>query len=658
MKENILGTEKVQKLLVKFSLPAIISMLVNSLYNIVDQLFIGNGVGYLGNGATTIIFPITMVCSAIACMIGDGAASYLSLKLGQNKKEDASNGVFSAFISSLFISVLIFALVFIFLNKIIILFGCTPDIKPYALSYGRIIAIGLPLSIITTVLNSVIRADGSPKYSMVSMISGAVINCILDPIFIFVLKLGVEGAALATVIAQVISFIINILYVRKFKSIDFGFKKCKYSLKLIGKIALLGISSLITQLSIVAIIAVENNTLGKLGAASKYGANIPMIALGIVMKISQILNSIIIGLAAGSQPIIGYNYGAGKYDRVKKTFKYVLGISLVISTIALILFQTIPEVLISAFGKGDTLYIEFACMAFRTYLLLTILNGVQIPSSIFFQAIGKSKKSAILSLSRQILLLIPAMIIFGELFGIEGVLYAGPFADAIAFLISLVLLIFEFKHLNANSNEVAQPIKAKKNRYKGKHVVITIGREYGSGGRFVGELVAKELELPFYDKELIEELSYETGYSKEYIEKNEQSLIEEHSNGFTTNADDLFNKESELIKRLASKESCVIVGRCGNAVLKDNKDTLHVFIYSDEAHKVERAVKYYGLDKKKALKEINKINKQRAKHYKMYTDLVWNDPSNYDLCLNSDVLGVEETAKIIVNMVNNKNKNK
>ena len=493
---------------------------------------------------------------------------------------------------------------------------------------------------------------------MISMISGAVINCILDPIFIFALKLGVEGAALATVIAQVISFIINILYVRKFKSIDFGFKKCKYSLKLTGKIALLGISSLITQLSIVAIIAVENNTLGKLGAASKYGANIPMIALGIVMKISQILNSIIIGLAAGSQPIIGYNYGAGKYDRVKKTFKYVLGISLVISTIALILFQTIPEVLISAFGKGDTLYIEFACMAFRTYLLLTILNGVQIPSSIFFQAIGKSKKSAILSLSRQILLLIPAMIIFGELFGIEGVLYAGPFADAIAFLISLVLLIFEFKHLNANSNEVAQPIKAKKNKYKGKHVVITIGREYGSGGRFVGELVAKELGLPFYDKELIEELSYETGYSKEYIEKNEQSLIEEHSNGFTTNADDLFNKESELIKRLASKESCVIVGRCGNAVLKDNKDTLHVFIYSDEAHKVERAVKYYGLDKKKALKEINKINKQRAKHYKMYTDLVWNDPSNYDLCLNSDVLGVEETAKIIVNMVNNKNKNK
>ena len=656
MKENILGTEKVQKLLIKFSLPAIISMLVNSLYNIVDQLFIGNGVGYLGNGATTIIFPITMVCSAIACMIGDGAASYLSLKLGENKKDEASNGVFSAFISSLFISILIFILVFCFLDKIIVVFGCTPDIKPYALSYGRWITVGLPFTIISTVLNSIIRADGSPKYSMISMISGAVINCILDPIFIFGLKLGVVGAALATVIAQVISFTINILYLGKFKSIDFGFKKCKYDFKKTLKISMLGISSLITQLSIVAIMAVENNTLGALGAASKFGPNIPMIALGIVMKISQILNSIIIGLAAGSQPIIGFNYGAGKYDRVKSTFKYVLGFSIVISTLALVLFQTIPEVLISAFGKGDALYIEFACMAFRTYLLLTILNGVQIPSSIFFQAIGKSKKSAILSLSRQVLLLIPAMIIFGKVFGINGVLYAGPFADLIAFIISIILLILEFKHLNKNSEDVNTSVIKKKSQYKGKHVVITIGREYGSGGRFIGELVASGLNINFYDKNLIEELSYETGYSKEYIEKNEQSSIDEHSNGFTTNSDELFIKESELIKNIAKNESCVIVGRCANAVLKDNKDVVNVFIYNSDEGKVDRAVKYYGLNKKTALKEIKKINRQRAKHYKTYTDMNWNDFSNYDLCINSDVLGVIDSAKLIIDFVSKKDK--
>ena len=655
MKENILGTEKVQKLLIKFSIPAIISMLVSSLYNIVDQLFIGNGVGYLGNGATTVVFPLVMLCSAVSLMLGDGAASFLSLKLGENKKEEAANGIFSALITSTVASLIILILVNIFLKQIVLLFGCTSDIMPYAMKYGRWIAFGLPFSIISTVLNSVIRADGSPKYSMISMVSGAIINCILDPIFIFVFKMGVVGAAIATVIAQVLSFLLNFLYIFRFKSIEIGFKKNKYNLAVVGKICMLGISSLITSLSIVAIMAVENNTLGALGAASKYGANIPMIALGIVMKINQILNSIIIGLAAGAQPIIGFNYGAGKYDRVKSTFKYVLIFSLVISTTALILFQTIPEVLISAFGKGDSLYIEFACMAFRTYLLLTILNGIQIPTSIFFQAIGKSKKSAILSLSRQIIILIPAMIIFGKVFGINGVLYAGPFADLIAFIISIILLVFEFKQLNTNNDNVTEAVVSKKTKYKGKHVVITIGREYGSGGRFIGELVASGLNINFYDKNLIEELSYETGYTKDYIEKNEDS-IDTHSNGLTTNSDDLFIKQSELIKNIAKNESCVIVGRCANAILKDNKDVINVFIYSDDEGKVDRAVKYYGLNKKTALKEINKINRQRAKHYKTYTDMVWNDPKNYDLCINSDILGVIDSAKLIIDFVSKKSK--
>ena len=656
MKENILGTEKVTKLLLKFSIPAIISMLVSSLYNIVDQLFIGNGVGYLGNGATTVVFPLVMLCSALSLMLGDGAAAYLSLKLGENKKEEAANGIYSALITSIVASLIVFILVNIFLKQIVLVFGCTSDIMPYAMSYGRWIAFGLPFSIISTVLNSVIRADGSPKYSMISMVSGAILNCLLDPLFIFVFKMGVVGAAIATVISQVISFVLNFLYIFRFKSINLDLKKNKYNFAVVRKICMLGISSLITSLSIVAIMAVENNTLGSLGAASKYGANIPMIALGIVMKINQILNSIIIGLAAGAQPIIGFNYGAGKYDRVKSTFKYVLIFSVVISTTALVLFQTIPEVLISAFGKGDSLYIEFACMAFRTYLLLTILNGIQIPTSIFFQAIGKSKKSAILSLSRQIIILIPSMIIFGKVFGINGVLYAGPFADLIAFIISIILLFFEFKHLNNNVEPTKSVIESKPSKYKGKHLVITIGREYGSGGRFIGELVASGLGLKFYDKNLIEELSFETGYSKEYIEKNEQSSVEEHANGFMTNSDDLFIKESELIKNIAKKESCVIVGRCGNAVLKDNKDTINVFIYSNDEGKVERAVKYYGLNRKTALKEINKINKQRAKHYKTYTDLVWNDPNNYDLCINSDILGVEESAKLIIDFVNKKNK--
>jgi cytidylate kinase len=248
------------------------------------------------------------------------------------------------------------------------------------------------------------------------------------------------------------------------------------------------------------------------------------------------------------------------------------------------------------------------------------------------------------------------MIIFGKVFGINGVLYAGPFADLIAFIISIILLIFEFKHLNKNSEDVNTSVIKKKSQYKGKHVVITIGREYGSGGRFIGELVASGLNINFYDKNLIEELSYETGYSKEYIEKNEQSSIDEHSNGFTTNSDELFIKESELIRNIAKNESCVIVGRCANAVLKDNKDVVNVFIYNSDEGKVDRAVKYYGLNKKTALKEIKKINRQRAKHYKTYTDMNWNDFSNYDLCINSDVLGVIDSAKLIIDFVSKKDK--
>ena len=447
--ENILGTEKVGKLIRKFSIPCIISLLVNSLYNIVDQIFIGWGVGYLGNGATNVVFPLTMICLAFALMFGDGTSAYLSLKLGERKREEAEKGVANGIIISIITAILLCVISLVFLPQLLNLFGCTDALRPFALTYGGIIAIGLPFMMIGTTLNSIIRADGSPQYAMFSMVLGAVLNTILDPIFVFVFKMGVEGAAIATVISQVVTFIINLVYLKRFKSITLTKKKFKLSGVTARKVTMLGISSFITEMSIVFVIATENNMLAKCGANSKFGSEIPITVLGIVMKISQILNSIIIGIAAGSQPIWGYNYGAGKTDRVKETLKRVLGISVIISTMAFILFQTIPDKLILMFGNGDEKYIEFACLGFRIYLMLCICNGIQIPSGIFFQAIGKSVKSAILSISRQIAVLIPAMIILGNLFGIQGVLYSGPFADGVAFIISVVLLISEVKHFNA-----------------------------------------------------------------------------------------------------------------------------------------------------------------------------------------------------------------
>ena len=655
--ENILGHEKIGKLIKKFSIPCIISLLVNSLYNIVDQIFIGWGVGYLGNGATNVVFPLTMICLAFALMFGDGASAYLSLKLGEKKKDEAAKGVGNGITLSICVSIFLCVIILVFLPQLLNLFGCTDTLRGYALSYGGIIAIGLPFMMIDTTLNSIIRADGNPKYAMISMVAGAILNVILDPIFIFVFNMGVEGAATATVISQILTFIINILYIKKFKSIILNKDKFKLKRNVATKVSTLGISSFITQMSIVFVMAAENNLLGKYGAESKFGSEIPITVLGIVMKISQILNSIIIGIAAGSQPILGYNYGAGKYERVKQTLKTVLGLSIIISTIAFILFQTIPDKLISIFGSGDANYMEFACLAFRTYLMLCICNGIQIPSGIFFQAIGKSVKSAILSLSRQILFLIPAMIIFSRLFGIKGVLYAGPFADGLAFVIATILLILEIKNLGKVKVE-SQTIDDNVNvsNQLNKHIVITVSREYGSGGRYVGKLIADKLGIKLYDKEFIQKLAEETGLSEEYIENNEQKrdALANLNNGYyvgLNNSDELFLKESELIKEVANQESCVIIGRCADFILKDKENVLKVFIYSDMEDKIKRATDIYGLEKEKAKKEITRIDKLRANHYKHYTEKEWKDFSNYDICINSDALGVEKASEMICKMI-------
>lgn len=655
--ENILGYEKIGKLIKKFSIPCIISLLVNSLYNIVDQIFIGWGVGYIGNGATNVVFPITMLCLAFALMFGDGSSAYLSLKLGEKNKKEASKGVLNGILISVIVAVLLCAIIIGFLPQILNLFGCTEALRNDAMGYGFFVALGLPFMMIGTTLNSIIRADGSPKYSMASMVTGAILNIILDPIFIFVFKMGVEGAAIATTISQFVTFAMNVAYLRRLKTIKISKKDIRLKPSVVLKVSMLGISSFITQMSIVLVIAFENNLLGKYGAESEFGSEIPITVLGIVMKISQILNSIIIGIAVGAQPILGYNYGAQNYDRVRKALKYVLGLSLIVSTIAFLLFQLIPDKLILIFGSGNELYIEFACYAFRTYLMLCICNGIQIPAGIFFQAIGKGVKSAVISLSRQILFLIPAMVIFGATFGIHGILYAGPLADGLAFVVASVLLILQVRKLknveNSNKPLITNPLEI--TQPSSSNIVITLTREYGSGGRYIGKLVAQKLGIKLYDKEFIIEVAEKTGLSEQYIKENEQkrNALDILNNGYysdLSNSDELFVKESQLIKEVSDREPCIIVGRCADQILKDNKNVLKVFIYSDMKNKIDRAVKYYGMDKKKAEKEIIRIDKLRENHYKYYTDKKWKDFSNYDICINSDKVGVEKAADLIVEM--------
>lgn len=662
MEESELGTAKISKLLRKFAIPSIISLVVNALYNIVDQIFIGWGVNYLGNGATNIVFPITVICLSFSLMFGDGTSAFLSLKLGEKKNKEAGKGVANGIIVSVIVSVLLCAITLIFLPQLINIFGCTDALREYALSYGYIIAIGIPFVMIGTTLNSIIRADGSPNFAMKSMVIGAVLNIMLDAVAIFVFKWGIAGAAIATVVGQFVTFLMNILYIKKIKTVALTKESFKLELKIAKEVSKLGISSFITQMAIVVVISVQNSLLKNYGELSEFGSDIPLTVVGIVMKISQILNSIIIGIAVGSQPIIGYNYGARKYDRVKKTLKYALAVSVTVSTVAFILFQTIPEKLIGIFGSGDGAYNEFACLTFRIYLLLTVCNGIQTVTCISFQAMGKPIKSAFLTLSRQILFSVPASIILAKVYGIMGILYAGPVGDGLAFIISITLLVMEIRRLG-KGQEKSYTLKEDKPIINSNtdNLVITIAREYGSGGRYVGKLLAEKLGIKLYDKDLIEIASDKSGLSAAYIEENEQNIHGNLLSSFNTqyynnlsNDDSLFIAESQAIKEIAEKGSCIIVGRCSNHILKDNKNVISIFLYSDDENKVRRAVKYYGLDEENALNEINKINKSREKHYSYYTGEKWKDVNNYDVAMNVDTFGVDMTAELLFNYVTKK----
>lgn len=654
MKKVDLGKENINKLLISFAIPCVISMLINSVYNIVDQIFIGKGVGTLGNAATNVIFPLVIIFNAVAGLIGNGAAANLSLKLGEGKKEEGGKIVGNAVTVSIIFSIILSVIAYFFLPKLVYMFGCTENVYQYAVDYGKIIILGAPFMIIYSALSQLIRADGSPKYSMVLLVVGAILNIILDPIFIFTFNMGVKGGAIATVIGQIISFVMAILYLKKVKSVKLekeSFKVDKSITRTLG----LGLSSFITQSTVLALFVFMNNMMTKYGALTKYGADIPLSVYGVISKINSLYISTILGISIGAQPIIGFNYGAGNYERVKETLRKVLTINLVVGLIFNIIFYLFPKEIVSIFiANSDPnykLFLEFAVVICHSFLLVMGLNFLEMTTSITVQSLGNVKKATMVSFIRQIILFIPIACFMAIYLhkGIYGVLNAGPIADAITFFIALVIFYSEYRKLSIKEKPTnLEDIKVN-NTYKGKKIVITISREYGSGGHYVGELLAKRMGINFYDKNLINLISKKSGLSKEYVEANNQKLT---SFKYIDNNDDrIFIAEEKVIKDLAKKESCVIVGRCADYILKDNKDTIKVFLYSSSQDKVKRAVKYYNLEEDKALKEINKINNERAKHYKYYTNRDWYDFANYDIALNVDYLGVEKTAELLEQVI-------
>ena len=425
----------------------ITATLVSSLYNVVDQVFVGQGVGYLGNAATNVSYPLSTICLAISLLLGIGSASRFSIYLGKKKPERAARLVGNGVVLMLGAGVLYLAAGEIFLTPLLRVFGATGAVMPFARAYSEIILLGMPFLILTNGIRNLIRADGSPRYSMLCMVAGAIVNTILNPEFIFGLDWGVFGAALSTILGQFLSFILAARYLRHFRTIVLTKECFRLAPRDNLRTLYMGIGSCINQVAITRVQIVLNNSLTYYGAQSIYGENIPLAACGIVMKTNAILLSVIVGISQGVQPIIGFHFGAGKYDRVRQAYLLAIKWNFAVSAVGFCLFQFFPAPIIALFGDGEPLYFAFAVLFMRTFLFMVLVNGVQLLSSNFFTAIGKALKGLLLSLTRQVFFLIPLIFLLPLRFGIFGVLLAGPIADFIAFVVSAVLAYKEFKVL-------------------------------------------------------------------------------------------------------------------------------------------------------------------------------------------------------------------
>ncbi|MBC5778879.1 MATE family efflux transporter [Blautia sp. M29] len=436
--ENPLGTAPVGGLIRKFAIPAIISMLVSAMYNIVDQIFIGQGVGMLGNAATNVAFPVTTIATAMALLLGIGGASNYNLEMGAGREKKAS-GIAGTALSSLAISgAVLCVIVVLFLKPLLTLFGATKDVMPYAVDYTGITALGLPFYILSVGGNHVVRADRSPTYSMACVTAGAVINTILDPLFIFGFGWGIKGAAWATVIGQVVSGILVVVYFWKFRKMYLEKSMLKPRLHYLKAITALGLASCINQIAMALVQIVLNNILRYYGAASIYGSDIPIACVGVISKVNQVFMAICIGISQGCQPIWGFNYGAEKYSRVRQTYRYSVTACTVIATGFFLCFQLFPHQIVGIFGTGSDLYFQFAERYLKIYMFMTFANGIQPMSSGFFTSIGKAKLGVVMSLTRQVIFLLPLIVIFPLFMGIDGVMYAGPIADAAAFALAII----------------------------------------------------------------------------------------------------------------------------------------------------------------------------------------------------------------------------
>lgn len=463
---QFLGTERIEKLMRQYAIPCIISLLVGALYNIVDQIFIANAsyLGSYGNAANTIVFPLTVVALAIAVMVGDGCCAFVSMALGRNEADKAKRSVGNAVVLSIAASLVLTAIYLLFANGIIAMFGGTVNEETFHHSqeYFFYITLGIPFYMFGQAMNPIIRADGNPRFAMASTLAGAGINIILDPIFIFCFRWGMKGAAVATVIGQVATAILAVWYLMNMRIIKPAPGDYTLRRSICGRMLMLGITSFLSQISLVAAMAAINNMLRKYGAldavfGQEQYAQIPMAVVGIVMKFFQIVISIVVGMAAGCIPIVGYNMGAEKKLRVRALFTKLLIAEALVGAVALVLAEGFPRQLIAVFGAANesSYYTDFAIKAFRTYLCMMILACINKACFIFLQAVGKALASTLLSMFREVMFGVGFALLLPLFFGLNGVLYSMPVSDILTFIISAIIIEKTYRELNVEGVQKA-----------------------------------------------------------------------------------------------------------------------------------------------------------------------------------------------------------
>ena len=656
MKQNesslYFGEEKINKLMLKFSIPCIMSLLVSSLYNIVDQIFIGNSeLSTLGNAATGVVFPIFIIAQAFAWCFGDGCAAYLNICQGKNDSENAHKAIGASITMAFFAGVLMMAIVYPFKREILTIFGASENTMAYAIEYLNIVLAMIPIFILCNMMNSAIRADGSPAWAMASMLSGAITNIILDPVFIFGLKWGMTGAALATIIGQGVTFIMTLIYFTHTKTFKLTKKSFIPKISSVSEVIGLGFSTFVTQLAIVIVAILCNVQLAKYGSMTKFGADIPIAIIGIQSKVFTVVINLVVGIVLGCQPIISFNMGAKKYDRVKEIYRKILICAAIIGLTFTAVFQLFPEFVVGLFGTPSNIpnpedYWEFGKMTMTIFMSLICISCFIKVNSIFFQAVGKPIHAVIASMIRDIVCFVPLIIILPKIFpGVESILIAAPISDFIAMVVTAILSISFIKSLRTTtkSEEVEAVLKPSK-----KGVIITIGREHGSSGKQIGKIVAEKLGIPFYYKEMTALAAKESGLDTEFIaDINNNSPSVMHSIYLST---DVIQRavaaQDKVIKRIADEGSCVIVGRAADYVLRDRDDVINIFVYAPDEYRIGRIMEVYGDNYENAKKHIRRSDEARASYYKTITGRIWGERHNYDLMVDGSI-GLEKSADMI-----------